>query len=190
MATGDISGLHVHAGPDGWAVRREGMQSLFHAIHEPLLPFLDPFHWYAESVDGGAFNAFALDFDDRENVVKTHEHRLAILDDALVLGESPLLYRPGTMARFAWYMTDDWAVLLGLDATEEEAVRFAHGRPSSRIDSPLVDSWAFNVDGGSWEFFSRRRSLVDRLREHLNGLTGVRWEEAELSAAVAFWDTA
>ncbi len=86
--------------------------------------------------------------------------------------------------KFAEVVSGDWNALFGLTVFVdplEWLKRYydTRDRAAYILDSPIAVCF-LNIDGGSWEFYARDRSLFDKLTQHLGSLE-VRVDPCRLS---------
>jgi hypothetical protein len=157
--------------------------SEFALYFESVLPDLGRLVWLA---DRDAFQ-FPADWDDDE-VARRRTWIAQQGDGCDVATVDPnWILEPGFVAAYARYVNDDWNSLYGFATAPDDwrdwmRRRFeGDARERTKFLAATVEVCFLSVDGVYWEFFAQDRHLIERVREGLGKLAGLRLERAELA---------
>ncbi len=152
-----------------------------------VLPDLEPLTWFASE----RTLQFPADCDGRSGgpMRIAQEDRRLLSAGVTVTVDQGWILPPGSFADHARFVTDDWGSLYGFTEPPDDWREWMHGRfdgetrrRAAYLDA-TVDACFLGVDGAYWEFHARVAWLVERVREHLGGVAGLRLERAELAGS-------
>jgi hypothetical protein len=144
----------------------------------PVFPYLRDLYWFATRFESSPF--VRLIYEDGG------EERLdAARLDAGLESTGDVLHRPGTLPDLAPYVDNDWLDLIGLRASEEQAIATSHLLATARDDykNAVADKAEIAflcMDGFWWEFYPRDPSLLDLVARPLEGISGVSLRTSDL----------
>lgn len=165
---------------------------LFPFFFRSILPRLAGHHWIVSA--DGLGGPWLLGSEERDGLDGTDDcpesdspddwekHRLCDI------GHEHSYFAPGLLPHFAPCVREDWNELFGFPDPVPDPGEWVRRRFLS-APQPHIAATAtlcfLCVDGAYWEFFARDRELVDTVRRDLQGVRGIRIEDADFKASRA-----
>jgi hypothetical protein len=97
-----------------------------------------------------------------------------------------MLWRPGTLGRYAERFAEEFIELWGIDPAMHDPQRVASQYDAAsvpemtRVILPYAQVRLIYLDSSSWEIYSRNTELLHRVRGHLSGKTWVKAFEGDV----------
>jgi hypothetical protein len=145
----------------------------FWKLFQPIRPDLDRLYWcFTNQPWMGAPDKFQADDQATESFAGEGE-------------TSVMLWRPGSLGRYADHFAEEFIDLWGIDPTSDDpqqlAARFnaAAWRDMEAIVQDSAHVWLLYTDSTCWEIFAREPRLLAEVRAHLHGKPWVEVYESD-----------